>query len=425
LNKIPFASQALPRNPAVAAPDLEDRLSKGTHLDPTQVNDLQKAAAAKAPGTPNGDKLANAADRAAFLKSGKEMDTINGKFWVNNDGQPHAYNTQLQAQQALDNAKYQSGELKDFNKDVNGKVYLKGSDGKVTSMDTKDYDYKQASDQIADAKSNKDLNGTLDAQGKLLGNISWQLNHADLTPAARGSLIDTAAKTQADNNKYQLWGDFTKPKGAPTYTPEFKGTTPKSSAYIQTIKEAGAKYGVDINALLSVAAQEGLGGGVGDNGTSFGPFQMHVGGALPPGKDQAWAESPAGIDYAVQQIANVAKGKIGPEAIKAIVTQFEKSADQPTEIANALAVYEGGTAHLNPDGSGSTVTPSSSSTASATRAANLVKQNTVGNLLQPTRESFLSNLMQPPQTLNLPEPKLTPPGSLLPAHKISVSSMRA
>ena len=53
------------------------------------------------------------------------------------------------------------------------------------------------------------------------------------------------------------------------------------------------RYGVDPAAALAVAAQEGLSGRVGDAGTSFGPFQLHRGGALPAGRGRAWAESNA------------------------------------------------------------------------------------------------------------------------------------
>ena len=137
-----------------------------------------------------------------------------------------------------------------------------------------------------------------------------------------------------------------------------------NDGYLKQIQTAGAKYGVDINALVAIASQEGLGGGVGDNGTSFGPFQMHEGGALPAGKDQAWAESPAGIDYAVQQIKNVVGNKTGADAIKAIATGFEKSTDPQGEAARALALYEGGAVNLGSAGSGLTSQTSGSDSGS-------------------------------------------------------------
>lgn len=107
-------------------------------------------------------------------------------------------------------------------------------------------------------------------------------------------------------------------------------------------------YGLDPKAVLAVASKEGLGGGIGDEGTSYGPFQLHIGGALPaqytangPNSQvtQAWAWSPAGINYALGRIAGVAKGQTGNQAITSIVTGFENPADPASEIAGAEANY--------------------------------------------------------------------------------------
>jgi len=105
------------------------------------------------------------------------------------------------------------------------------------------------------------------------------------------------------------------------------------------IKQLSKKYGLDPHAVLAVASVEGLSGGVGDAGTSFGPLQLHVGGALPKGKGKAWAESPVGIKYAMQRIASVAKGLKGEAAIRAIVTKFERPANPAAEIQKALSRY--------------------------------------------------------------------------------------
>lgn len=105
---------------------------------------------------------------------------------------------------------------------------------------------------------------------------------------------------------------------------------------------------VDRNAELAVAGQEGLSGRVGDHGTSFGPNQLHAGGALPdwvwqrgPGFAQQWAWSPEGIDYALSHVAKVSAGKKGAAAVQAIVGQFERPADPAGEISRALASYGG------------------------------------------------------------------------------------
>jgi len=103
------------------------------------------------------------------------------------------------------------------------------------------------------------------------------------------------------------------------------------------IRQRAAKYGLDPQAVLAVASREGLSGAVGDQGTSFGPFQLHVGGALPRGRGRGWAESNAGIDYALGQMGGVARGLRGRAAIENIVRRFERPANPGGEIAGALA----------------------------------------------------------------------------------------
>jgi hypothetical protein len=110
-------------------------------------------------------------------------------------------------------------------------------------------------------------------------------------------------------------------------------------AWASQIKQLSKKYGLDPHAVLAVASVEGLSGGVGDNNTSYGPFQLHIGGALPKGKSRAWAESPAGIEYAIRKIASVAKGLKGDAAIRAIVTKFERPANPSGEIKKARSRY--------------------------------------------------------------------------------------
>jgi len=101
----------------------------------------------------------------------------------------------------------------------------------------------------------------------------------------------------------------------------------------------------DPRAVLSVAAQEGLGGGIGDRGTSFGPFQLHVGGAFPSGiqgNRHQWAWSRPGLLYALNRIKVVAGNRQGADAIANIVNRFERPANAQGEIAKALAYYRGG-----------------------------------------------------------------------------------
>lgn len=103
--------------------------------------------------------------------------------------------------------------------------------------------------------------------------------------------------------------------------------------------------GLDPAAVLAVAQKEGgFGpppGNIGDGGTSFGPFQLHQGGALPAGvADPAtWANTQPGLDYALRQIANVASGKKGTDAISAIVSGFEHPSNPQAEIQGASSLY--------------------------------------------------------------------------------------
>ena len=115
-----------------------------------------------------------------------------------------------------------------------------------------------------------------------------------------------------------------------------------SPAQIAAMAQA---HGLDPQAVLAVAEQEGLGGGIGDRGTSFGPFQLHYGGAYPSSAprgaaaSQAWAWSPEGVNYALNQIQGVAGGLSGPAAVSAIVSRFERPADPGSEIQGALSSY--------------------------------------------------------------------------------------
>lgn len=112
------------------------------------------------------------------------------------------------------------------------------------------------------------------------------------------------------------------------------------------VRAALARYpNLDPQAVLAIAAHEGLGGGIGDQGTSFGPFQLHQGGAYPSSAPQSaqaaqqWAWSPAGLNYALSRIASVAGGLKGLPAISAISTRFERPANPAAEIADAARHY--------------------------------------------------------------------------------------
>jgi len=102
------------------------------------------------------------------------------------------------------------------------------------------------------------------------------------------------------------------------------------------------QYDLDPYAVAAVSIMEGGGrfGAVGDSGTSYGPFQLHVGGALPPGKTAAWANSASGVAYALRKMSQSgARGLRGPAAITSIVRNFERPAAPGPEIAGAVNHY--------------------------------------------------------------------------------------
>lgn len=110
------------------------------------------------------------------------------------------------------------------------------------------------------------------------------------------------------------------------------------------IAQMARARGLDPKAVLAIASVEGgFNGSIGDHGTSFGPFQMHEGGALPSGigNPQQWANSRAGISYALDRIAQVAGGLRGQAAVQAISSRFERPANVPAEISKAMSRYGG------------------------------------------------------------------------------------
>jgi hypothetical protein len=133
------------------------------------------------------------------------------------------------------------------------------------------------------------------------------------------------------------------------------------------ILKMSARLGLDpqaVDAIGNVEGRNALHGGnsIGDNGSSFGPFQLHAGGALPAevwarGATYAnnWANSPAGIQYALQRMASVAGGTHGQAAVQAISSRFERPADVAGEVSKAMGFYGGsgtgaGSAQYSPQG---------------------------------------------------------------------------
>lgn len=137
------------------------------------------------------------------------------------------------------------------------------------------------------------------------------------------------------------------------------------------IAQGSRQRGLDPQAVLAIAAVEGLSGRPGDNNTSFGPFQLHRGGALPAGRGRQWAESQAGINYALDRIRAVAAGKRGRNAITAISSRFERPADVQGEIAKAWGLYghTGASSGMNVATAPAQIMPGMTGTGSDNRAA--------------------------------------------------------
>ena len=124
-----------------------------------------------------------------------------------------------------------------------------------------------------------------------------------------------------------------------------EGGTPPFAADatpVEVIRTFAPRLGLDPAAVLAYALTQGgtSWGAVGDQGTSFGPFQAHLGGALGA-HDEAWANSPEGLVELMQMMANAgARGRTGPEAAAFIVgPAFGRGANPARDMANARAQY--------------------------------------------------------------------------------------
>lgn len=160
-----------------------------------------------------------------------------------------------------------------------------------------------------------------------------------------------------------------------------------------------------VDAIVSV--EGGFNGSIGDHGTSFGPFQMHEGGALPRGirNPQQWANSRQGIAYALDHINSVAHGLHGQQAISAISSRFERPADVPGEIAKASSRYGqfGGAALKRLSESG--ITGAATAVPSPAPGAGLVGQSLgsmmAAQLLQQSQDSLNGQAPDPSSLLAL------------------------
>lgn len=126
----------------------------------------------------------------------------------------------------------------------------------------------------------------------------------------------------------------------------------KGGGALSAIAQACADYGVDTRAVVADAIHEGAGGGIGDGGWAYGPFQDHLTqfAGRPfygKGKDNpvvnAWAWSENGIRYSVRQMATAkpsARGLTGHPAVYAIVYGYERPQDKAGAYRTRAAEYD-------------------------------------------------------------------------------------
>lgn len=174
-------------------------------------------------------------------------------------------------------------------------------------------------------------------------------------PGTAGIIIDNTPELPegmpqiaiAEDLNHDLQGEF----DVLGFFPDFGGyetlsvNTLSGKAFIDYVVAGCRKRDLDPWAVFANAYNEGLGGGIGDHGTSYGPWQLHDHGALPKkywnlGKNiaaiQQWAWSTAGIDYALDCMAKTsAVGKTGRDAVYALVYEFEQPG--PTKTDEAIA----------------------------------------------------------------------------------------
>lgn len=116
---------------------------------------------------------------------------------------------------------------------------------------------------------------------------------------------------------------------------------------VRYVDQHAPAYRVDPAAELAITTMEGASGGIGDNGTSFGPNQLHYGGALPASvyygpysaRTQDWAWSSTGVDFVLREEGKLCGHLHGYRAVSCLAYRFERSANPARETAGAWAAY--------------------------------------------------------------------------------------
>ena len=124
-----------------------------------------------------------------------------------------------------------------------------------------------------------------------------------------------------------------------------------TAGLIQYVNEHAPSLGLDPAAVLSAARVEGWGGGIGDGGLAYGPWQDHMtefqgrGPWYGSGRNNAqvntWAWSTDGINQAMSEmVAAGVKGKTGLDALYAMVYGYERPQDKAGEYSLVKRWYD-------------------------------------------------------------------------------------
>lgn len=122
-----------------------------------------------------------------------------------------------------------------------------------------------------------------------------------------------------------------------------KSLSAGTQASISAIVQAAQRYGVDPAAMIAIAMHEsGLrAGAVGDQGSSFGLFQLHKGGALGSMSPSSALDALTNALVAAKALAGLGgRGLHGSAAVSLLSRGFERPADPAGEIADAMSHYQ-------------------------------------------------------------------------------------
>lgn len=124
----------------------------------------------------------------------------------------------------------------------------------------------------------------------------------------------------------------------------------RGMAFVNYVRQRADALQLDELAVFAEAYNEGMGGGIGDSGHSYGPWQLYTGGRLPriyskyppySAQVNAWAWSEQGIDYAMRGMAGTAaKGKHGLDAVTILTRDYEAPANWEAQNLVRQRTYE-------------------------------------------------------------------------------------